>query len=178
MPPFLNSSDLTLTCSTAPTNGKLFNAQLLLSFLEGAALGKEILLNRARLKPVWHYFCRKTTVILYKMLGIHRAWEQSSGLPKPRQVFVTKSRGLRANVEENFNNVLESLALAGCTREELDERRARCAGIRNPPINRITPLESHSGTPQKFSELSDHDFPLFITFDRVCVDAHSWLSPR
>ena len=106
------------------------------------------------------------------MLGIHRAWEQSYGLPKPRQVFVTKSRGLRANVEENFNNMLESLALAGCTREELNERRACHVWIQNPPINRINPLESNPGTPQKFSELSDHDFPLFITFDRVGVVAH------
>ena len=106
------------------------------------------------------------------MLGIHRAWEQSSGLPKPRQVFVTKSRGLRANVEENFNNVLESLALAGCTRDELNDRRARCTGIQNLPVNRINPPESHPGTPQKFSELSDHDFPLFITFDSVGVVVH------
>jgi len=102
------------------------------------------------------------------MLGIHRAWEQSSGLPKPRQIFVTKSRGLRANVEENFNNLLESLALAGCTREELNQRRARYAGRQKiPTTNSYNPTECHPGTPQKFSELGDHDFPLFITFDRV-----------
>ena len=113
------------------------------------------------------------------MLGIHRAWEQSSGLPKPRQIFVTKSRGLRANVEENFNNLLESLALAGCTREELNERRARCAGRQKlPTTNSYNPPECHPGTPQKFSELGDHDFPLFITFDRVGLVIPASLMPH
>ncbi|KAL4069229.1 hypothetical protein J3A83DRAFT_3504128 [Scleroderma citrinum] len=108
----------------------------------------------------------KTTVILYKMLGVHRAWEQRPEFPKPRQVFVTKSRGLRANIEENFNNLLQSLALAGCTREELKKRRADCAGkqktLTGSPLNLP---DSRPGTPQRFSQLRDCDFPLFITFD-------------
>jgi len=102
------------------------------------------------------------------MLGVLRAWEHSSGLPKPRQVFVTKSRVLRANVEEDFNNFLESLALAGYTREELNERRVCYTGKQKiPTMKSPNPRECHSGTPQKFSELGDHDFPLFIMFDRV-----------
>ncbi|KAL4064739.1 hypothetical protein V8B97DRAFT_2075905 [Scleroderma yunnanense] len=110
----------------------------------------------------------KTTVILYKMLGVHRAWEQSSELPKPRQVFVTKSRGLRANIEENFNNLLQSLALAGCTREELKKRRADCTGKQKVPTSSPFSLpDSRPGTPQRFSQLRDSDFPLFITFDRL-----------
>ncbi|KAG6331189.1 hypothetical protein ID866_7900 [Astraeus odoratus] len=109
----------------------------------------------------------KTTTVLYKMLGIHRAWQETSGCLKPRQMFVTKSRVLRAKVEESFNNLLESLAL-GRTREELKLRRAQ--GIRGQEPALIDPmntLDCRPGTPRRFSELTDDDFPLFITFDHL-----------
>ncbi|KAG6330293.1 hypothetical protein ID866_8796 [Astraeus odoratus] len=110
----------------------------------------------------------KTTVMLYKMLGIHRAWQKTSSCPKPRQVFVTRSRVLRAKVEESFDNWLDFFSLEGRTREELKWRRDQ--GIGRPGIAKIDPMNASDcriGTPRKFSELTDHDFPLFITFDHL-----------
>ena len=60
-----------------------------------------------------HSLPSKTTTILFKMLGIQRAWEMhTSGMPKPRQIFVTKSRVLATKAQEYFAKLLESLALA------------------------------------------------------------------
>ncbi|KAG1793559.1 hypothetical protein EV424DRAFT_1354192 [Suillus variegatus] len=53
---------------------------------------------------------RKTTTMLFKILGIQRAWEMSAvDMPKPRQIFVTKSRLLAMRAEEYFTKLLESL---------------------------------------------------------------------
>ncbi|KAI6010465.1 hypothetical protein BKA83DRAFT_4583538 [Pisolithus microcarpus] len=94
--------------------------------------------------------------MLFKMLGIQRAWQLHSegfdtsrpDMPRPRQIFVTKSSMLANKVEEYFMKLLESLSLAGCTLEEL----AR--------LNQDTWTE-------RYSELEDHHFPLFLTFDRL-----------
>ena len=51
--------------------------------------------------------------MLFKMLGIERAWESHrETMPKPRQLFVTQSRVLAEKVEEYFAKLLESLATA------------------------------------------------------------------
>jgi hypothetical protein len=48
--------------------------------------------------------------MLFKILGIQRAWEMSAvDMPKPRQIFVTISRVLATKVEEYFTKLLESL---------------------------------------------------------------------
>ncbi|KAG6329809.1 hypothetical protein ID866_9280, partial [Astraeus odoratus] len=70
---------------------------------------------------------------------------------------------LRAKVEESFNNLLKSLALAGRTREELKAHRAQNRAERE--IDPLNALDCPPGTPQRFSELTDENFPLFITFD-------------
>ncbi|KIK18093.1 hypothetical protein PISMIDRAFT_110119 [Pisolithus microcarpus 441] len=112
----------------------------------------------------------KTTAMVFKMLGIQRAWEQVSGVRKPRQLFVTRFPVLAAKVNEFFTSLVESLALAGRTRDELRELRSqvRNAEHQEPPMmNPMNALNYRPGTPQKFSELTDHDFPLFITFDQL-----------
>ncbi|KAI6095428.1 hypothetical protein EV401DRAFT_2083708 [Pisolithus croceorrhizus] len=112
----------------------------------------------------------KTTAMVFKMLGIQRAWEQASGARKPRQLFVTRFPVLAAKVNEFFTSLIESLALAGRTQDELRKLRsqARNAESQEPPmINPMDALNYRPGTPQKYSELTDHDFPLFITFDQL-----------
>ena len=53
---------------------------------------------------------RKTTVIIFKILGIERAWKnQGSVAPRPRQIFITKSRRLADKVEGEYVNLLLSL---------------------------------------------------------------------
>ncbi|KAL4065822.1 hypothetical protein V8B97DRAFT_1919570 [Scleroderma yunnanense] len=123
----------------------------------------------------------KTTSILFKMLAIQRAWEKAPETPKPRQVFVTKSPILAAKVEECYTDLMGSLALAGCSHEELRELRFR--NDEEKPSRMIDPLNAmdcRPGTPRKFSELEDHDFPLFVTFDQlarmIAVDLQNDLS--
>lgn len=70
----------------------------------------------------------KTTTMLFKMLGIQRAWQlqsAGSGMPRPRQIFVTKSPVLADKVEEYFVKLMDSLSLAVCTLEELAKLPSR-----------------------------------------------------
>ncbi|KAI6044090.1 hypothetical protein EDC04DRAFT_459876 [Pisolithus marmoratus] len=112
----------------------------------------------------------KTTAMVYKMLGIHRTWEQVPGIRKRRQLFVTRFPVLAAKVEEFFTSLVKSLALAGCTQDELRNLRSQIKDAEDQEPQMIDPLNAlnyRPGTPQKYSDLSDHDFPLFITFDQL-----------
>ncbi|KAG1806261.1 P-loop containing nucleoside triphosphate hydrolase protein [Suillus variegatus] len=108
----------------------------------------------------------KTTTMLFKILGIQRAWEMSAvDMPKPRQIFVTKSRVLATKVEEYFTKLLESLALAGYTLQELAKMKAR--SVQEGLVDLDDVPESQMNIPMKYSELEDKHFPLFLTFDRL-----------
>ncbi|KAG2096334.1 uncharacterized protein F5147DRAFT_839983 [Suillus discolor] len=108
----------------------------------------------------------KTTTMLFKILGIQRAWEMSAvDMPKPRQIFVTKSRVLATKVEEYFMKLLESLALAGYTLEELAKMKAR--SVQEGLVDLDDLPDSQMNIPMKYSELEDKHFPLFLTFDRL-----------
>lgn len=104
--------------------------------------------------------------MLFKMLGIQRAWEMkiSGGdMPKPRQIFVTKSRVLATKVEEYFTKLLESLALAGYSLEDLKRIQARSTRIGLIDVDDTDRVD----IPQKYSLLEEKHFPLFVTFDKV-----------
>ncbi|KAG1889225.1 hypothetical protein F4604DRAFT_1612723 [Suillus subluteus] len=108
----------------------------------------------------------KTTTMLFKILGIQRAWEMSAvDMPKPRQIFVTKSRVLATKVEEYFTKLLESLALAGYTLQELAKMKAQ--SVQEGLVDLDDLPESLMNIPMKYSELEDRHFPLFVTFDRL-----------
>jgi len=110
----------------------------------------------------------KTTTMLFKILGIQRAWEMSTvDMPKPRQIFVTKSRVLATKVEEYFTKLLESLALAGYTLQELAKLKSQ--SVQDGLVDLDDTPESQMNVPTRYSELEDKHFPLFITFDRVCL---------
>jgi len=106
--------------------------------------------------------------MLFKILGIQRAWEMSAAdMPKPRQIFVTKSRVLATKVEEYFTKLLESLALAGYTLQELAKMKAQSVSVQEGLVDLDDLPESQMNIPMKYSELQDKHFPLFVTFDRV-----------
>ncbi|KAI6153131.1 hypothetical protein BKA82DRAFT_4349614 [Pisolithus tinctorius] len=110
----------------------------------------------------------KTTTMLFKMLGIQRAWQlqsEGSGMPRPRQIFVTKSPVLASKVEEYFVKLLESLSLAGYSLEELARLQPR--NMDRGLVDTDDVPDAQSGIPQRYSELEDHHFPLFLTFDRL-----------
>ncbi|KAG2108064.1 P-loop containing nucleoside triphosphate hydrolase protein, partial [Suillus discolor] len=109
---------------------------------------------------------RKTTTMLFKILGIQRAWEMSAvDMPKPRQIFVTKYRVLATRAKECFTKFLESLALADYTLEELAKMKAQSVQEGLVDIDDLP--KSQMNIPMKYSELEDKHFPLFVTFDRL-----------
>ena len=102
--------------------------------------------------------------MLYKMVGIECTWKESPDMwDKPRQIFVTRSRVLATKVEEYFSKLMLSVEAALYAPEELHKM--------NKAIKKEIDLDDaeqwRSDLPTKFSELTDENFPLFITYERV-----------
>ncbi|KAH9981609.1 P-loop containing nucleoside triphosphate hydrolase protein [Russula compacta] len=112
----------------------------------------------------------KTTVIVFKIFGIERAWQNQGCVgPRPRQLFITKSRLLAEKVEEDYVNLLNSLS-AGSDAPLYVSERIRRWNARQKKVN-FNPHDIEGGRddlPNKFSELRDGDFPLFLTMDALC----------
>ena len=105
--------------------------------------------------------------MLFKMLAIQRTWQQYSDMgPKPRQVFITQSRVLATKVEAYFAKLMLSLGAATYSPEEL-----RAMEIDFEQVFEFVDQDDNerwrSDLPERFSELRDKHFPLFITYDRV-----------
>src|SRR5260221_7274366 len=108
---------------------------------------------------------RKTTTMLFKILLIERDYQLSEKLrQRPRQMFVTKSRALVAKVEELFMTYLSSLAFASHLDEPVARGKMKTVDV-DDIFNAEDDTEWRSDLPDKFSELEDTHFPLFITFD-------------
>jgi hypothetical protein len=112
----------------------------------------------------------KTTTMLFKMLGIENSWQQNRELRpnRPRQLFVTQSRVLADKVEEYFIKLLQSLVLAskseGGISDLLERQKIREeAGL----VDQDEAVNWREDLPQRFSELQDTHFPMFITFDKL-----------
>ncbi|RXW16510.1 hypothetical protein EST38_g9345 [Candolleomyces aberdarensis] len=112
----------------------------------------------------------KTTTMLFKMLGIERAYTQQS-VAKPRQIFVTQSRVLATRVEEYFSELLQSLAAGEKSNEELKEMAAR-KKLQKEGDDALYDVDDDvmqkADLPKKFSLLRDKHFPLFLTFEQLC----------
>ncbi|RDB28998.1 TPR and ankyrin repeat-containing protein 1 [Hypsizygus marmoreus] len=113
----------------------------------------------------------KTTTMLFKMLWIERAFQlNSDNMPKPRQVFVTKSRVLAGKVEEYFLKLLDSLKTSSQSPQELQKViKARKTQLVEDNLVDLDDEDHWRGDlPCRFSDLLDSHFPLFITFERMC----------
>ncbi|KAH9017008.1 hypothetical protein EDB85DRAFT_2017856 [Lactarius pseudohatsudake] len=111
----------------------------------------------------------KTTVIVFKIFGIERAWQNRGSLgPRPRQLFITKSQLLANKVEHDYTDLLFSLSAGPEMPQYVRERIQHWNSRRR---NKILDLDDAEGTrddlPEKFSELQDSHFPLFITVDTL-----------
>ena len=105
--------------------------------------------------------------MLFKMLGIQRTWQQYPDMgPKPRQVFVTQSRVLATKVEEYFAKLMSSLEAGAYSPEEL-RMIEKDVEQESDLVNQDDNKQWRSDLPEKFSELLDEHFPLFVTYDRV-----------
>ncbi|OBZ79118.1 hypothetical protein A0H81_00137 [Grifola frondosa] len=105
----------------------------------------------------------KTTTMMYKMLGIHRAWETFHGsMPKPRQLFMTQSRVLANKVQGYFVQLQTSTAGKQDTAYATEQsQQAQIMYDQDEEFLRQNLL------PRRFGELKDEHFPMFITFDHV-----------
>jgi hypothetical protein len=112
-------------------------------------------------------------VIIFKILGIERAWQNLGCMgPRPRQLFVTKSRLLAEKVEGDYVNLLYSLSAGPDAPLYVRERIQRWNSRGKETINLGDVDDGRDDLPEKFSELRDSDFPLFLTMETVSNSLH------
>ena len=114
---------------------------------------------------------RKTTIILFKNLGIERAWKARGSVgPRPRQIFITKSRRLANKVEEEYVDLLVSLCKGIDLPEDVQEHIKRWN--KRKKMDTFDPdnnEDDRNDLPPRYSQLHDEHFPLFITTDTVSI---------
>jgi hypothetical protein len=121
-------------------------------------------------------------VIVFKIFGIERAWQNQGCIgPRPRQLFITKSQLLAEKVEREYVSLLYSLSTGPDAPLYVHERIQRWNSRRKRGDSNPDDTESERDSipddtggemedlPQKFSELRDSDFPLFLTMETVCA---------
>jgi hypothetical protein len=108
-------------------------------------------------------------VIVFKIFGIERAWQNQGCVgPRPRQLFITKSRLLAEKVERDYVSLLYSLSVGSDAPLYVRERIQRWNTRRKKVIFNPDDMEGErDDLPRKFSELRDSDFPLFLTMETV-----------
>ena len=114
--------------------------------------------------------------MLFKMVAIQRIWQQYPKMgPKPRQVFVTQSRVLASKVEGYFSKLMSSFEAAASPEphvigKEVEEvEHVDDTMDQDDLTDKGGNQQQGSGLKERFSELRDKDFPLFITYDQVRV---------
>ncbi|KAF7367508.1 UvrD-like helicase ATP-binding domain-containing protein [Mycena sanguinolenta] len=107
----------------------------------------------------------KTTTMLYKMLLVEADYEASKeeGRQKRRQLFVTQSRILAEKVEEHFSKLSVGYQLSSTVDHAAKAKMSPFA-----LVDIDDEVNWRNDLPQRFSDLQDQHFPLFVTFDRLC----------
>ena len=110
-------------------------------------------------------------MIVFKIFGIERAWQNLGSVgPRPRQLFITKSWLLAGKVERDYVNLLFSLSAGPDTPQYVRDRIQHWNSRKKSKV--LDPDDVggiREDLPEKFSELEDKHFPLFITVDTVRV---------
>lgn len=111
--------------------------------------------------------------MVFKMIGIERMWRSldegvTETMPRPRQLFVTQSRVLAEKVEEYF----KKMALSVDVENQVVPQSPRVdlrppGGIDSGMVDKDEEARHRSLLPRKWSDLTDEDFPLFLTSDQV-----------
>ena len=132
-----------------------------------SAQEQEIIENTSSCCVIGRSGTGKTTTMLFKMLGIERAWRQFPDMwNRPRQIFITQSRVLATKVEEYFSKLMLSVEAASYSPKEL--RKMTREMDKETSLVDLDDIDQwRSDLPESFSELTDRDFPLFITYDQV-----------
>jgi hypothetical protein len=104
--------------------------------------------------------------MLFKMLGVQRSSTTYSHR-KIRQLFITQSKILAERVKEYYVKLMQSSATPDRHELEIAYQAAQRAQAEKELMELDDEDDTQSGLPQKFSELTDDHFPLFVTFDKV-----------
>ena len=110
--------------------------------------------------------------MIYKILSIHRAWEETTSYTsarRPRQMFVTRSRMLVDQTRQTIAQLADSFKLGDLSQQQAvqeaaeDQPGQRAEGVDHPVVGAMSVHRK-----RLWSELVDEDFPLIVTFDDVC----------
>ncbi|KAJ7652111.1 hypothetical protein DFH06DRAFT_1094341 [Mycena polygramma] len=107
----------------------------------------------------------KSTTIIYKMLMVEASCATlPPGVRKIRQVFVTRSPTLADKVGEHFAKLL------GGYRPSTISENVKAAKKADRALVYYTEADDdwRKDLPKKYSDLQDTDFPLFVSFERLC----------
>ncbi|KAF8336964.1 uncharacterized protein EI90DRAFT_93924 [Cantharellus anzutake] len=109
----------------------------------------------------------KTTTMLFKLLLWEKA-QRSNLLDRPgpiRQMFLTQSHVLASKVEEDYQKLFVA-ARIGTASGSKGRSRTRLAERHITELDEEAHVD-HSGLPEKFSDLKDEHFPLFLTYEQL-----------
>ncbi|EKM60418.1 uncharacterized protein PHACADRAFT_189549 [Phanerochaete carnosa HHB-10118-sp] len=115
----------------------------------------------------------KTTTIVFKMINMERAWcnlkeDLAEATPQLRQLFLTQSRVLAEKVEEFFKKMMPREEVEGQAMPPSPQIDIRSSGgVDFEMVDKDEEDRHRSLLPQKFSDLTDDDFPLFLTSDQL-----------
>ncbi|CAE6496666.1 unnamed protein product [Rhizoctonia solani] len=111
----------------------------------------------------------KTTALIYKMRTIDQANVTRGNYQPAKQLFVTRSRVLAQHVEATYQGLVEFTNIA---LKSVDELKEMAKQSREDPDRALVEFDSEidlrNDLPERFSELQDTHFPLFISFDKLC----------
>ncbi|KAG8982207.1 hypothetical protein FRB93_008303 [Tulasnella sp. JGI-2019a] len=108
----------------------------------------------------------KTTTMLFKMIALERAAGNTGD--KIRQIFVTQSRVLAGRVEEYFHKLVLSSQPTKATAEAPKGKGSTTTKPQQELLDLDDEVEDDERLPGRWSDLQDHHFPLFLTFDQLC----------
>ena len=106
--------------------------------------------------------------MLFKILGIEKA--ASIIEQRPRQLFVTRSHVLTSRVKNYFMKMKATYDTNTEYRPQADSTGG------NVHLGDVDNEEEDKDLPRRFSELTDDHFPLFLTFDTVCLSVLNSIS--
>ncbi|KAL1686634.1 hypothetical protein GGG16DRAFT_117700 [Schizophyllum commune] len=113
----------------------------------------------------------KTTTMLFKILGLERSHRLNTHIipERPRQLFVTQSHVLVEKVEEAYNKLAKTLDVETYSKDEVKAlAMKKNETAKDHLIRSDDKKDQGKSLPQRFSDLRDEHFPLFVNYDRLC----------
>jgi hypothetical protein len=110
----------------------------------------------------------KTTALVYKLRANSQLAARSEDTTPIRQLFVTRSKVLTQHIAANYRGLIESSEIAFKTPEELAEMRQKNESYQNRELVEFdNEIDLRDDLPERFSQLDNSNFPLFVSFDKV-----------